>query len=120
MRSDGLLAPTVGLGVMFLIGNIGWAVAAAYSLSLRPAFLMLYFFGVPWALAWWVLANCRTRRVPTSIDHGWFVFSTWPIAVPYHLLRTRGGRGCLVMIGMVGMFVLSYGVALGVFFVLTR
>lgn len=105
---------------MFLIGNIGWAVSAAYSSSLRPAFLTLYLIAVPWALAWWVLADCRKHRVPVSIDHGWFVFLVWPFAVPYHLLRTRGGRGCLVMVGMVGMFALSYGVALGVLVVLTR
>jgi hypothetical protein len=52
----------------------------------------LYFIGVQWAFAWWVLVDCRRHSIPTSIDHGWFIFFAWPVAVPYHLLSGRGSR----------------------------
>ena len=104
---------------MFAIGNVGWAISAAYSLPLRPAFLVLYYLGVQWAFAWWVLVDCRRQGIPTSIDHGWFIFFAWPVAVPYHLFQTRRARGCLVMAGMFGLFVASYLAALVAFFVLS-
>src|SRR5687768_16761570 len=112
------LVPWSALAVVFTIGNVGWAISAAYSLPLRPGFLFLYFLGVQWALAWWVLVDCRRYGISTSIDHGWFIFSAWPLTVPYHLIKTRRARGCLVMAGMVGLFVASYLVALVAFFVL--
>lgn len=104
------------LGVLFFIGNVGWAVAAAYEMPLRPGFVFLYFLGVQWALAWWVLVDCRERGIHASIDHGWFVFFAWPVALPYHLIRTRGARGCLVIAGILGMFAATYLLALALFF----
>lgn len=118
MRAGSWFAPTVALTSVFVIGNVGEAIATAYSLPLRPAFLVLYFFGVPWALAWWIAADCRQRRLGTSIDHGWFVFLAWPVVVPYHLIKTRGARGCLVMAGMLSLFVASWLLAVAVFFIL--
>jgi len=120
MRASGWISPTVALTAVFVIGNVGWAVAEAYSAPLPAAFLSLYYVGVPWALAWWVVADCRQHGFPTSIDHGWFVFFAWPVMVPYHLIQTRRARGCLIMAGMLGLFAASWGVALVVYFVLSR
>lgn len=118
MRSDTLTSPLAFLTALFLIGNAGWAIAAAHSVALSPGFLSLYTSGVQWALAWWVLTDCRKRRIPTSIDHGWFVFLAWPVAVPYHLFASRGARGLLVLAGMLGLYVATLVPALALFFVL--
>lgn len=118
MRISSWLAPTVALAAMFAIGNVGWAVAAAYSLPLRPGFLFLYFLGVQWAIAWWVVVDSRRHGLGTSIDHGWFVFFAWPVALPYHLIKTRRIRGCLVLAGMIALFVASYLLAVVVFLIL--
>jgi hypothetical protein len=123
VRSYGWLSttsPTIFLAVLFAIGNVGWAIAAAYWMPVPSAFLVLYAVGVQWALAWWVLADCRHRGIPTSIDHGWVVFFAWPVAFPYHLIKTRGARGCLVMAGFLGLFAGSYVLALTVFLLLVR
>src|SRR6185436_4607200 len=103
---------------LFLIGNIGWSMSAACSRSPGPGFLLLYWLAVQWAFAWWVLVDCRRRGIATSVDHGWFVSLAWPVAIPYHLFRTRGVRGCVVIAGMLGMFAASWGVALVLFFLL--
>lgn len=115
------LAPTVWLAVLLLIGNAGWAIASAFSLPLPPAFMTLYFVvGLPWVLAWWVVADSRHRKVATPIDQGWFVFFAWPVALPYYLIRTRGPRGCLVLAGLIGLFVASCILAIGLFYALAR
>jgi hypothetical protein len=101
--------------VLFFVGNVGVAVAAAYERPVRPAFLALYSVGVGWAIAWWVQLDCRRLRVPTSLDHGWFIFYMWPFALPYHLLRTRGVRGCGLLIALIGVFVVAYISALAVY-----
>ena len=52
-------------------------------------------------------------------DHGWFVFIAWPVMVPDHVLRTRGIKGCGLLVGVIALFVASYVVALAVYAVLS-
>jgi hypothetical protein len=110
--------PTVALASLFLVGNVGAAVASIFGRSVPSGFMFLYLIGFQWALAWWVLNDCRQRGISTSIDHGWFVFFAWPIALPHHVLQTRGMRGCLVLLSFAGLFVASYLVSVMVWVVL--
>ena len=109
--------PTIALASLFVVGNVGAAVASTYGRSVPPAFLSLYLLGFQWVLAWWVLDDARQRRIPTSIDHGWFAFFAWPIVLPYHLLQTRGIRGGFVLLSFAGLFVASYLIAVLVWLV---
>jgi hypothetical protein len=102
----------------FFVGNTGAAICAAYGASAPAGFIALYWVGIAWGFSWWVLSDCRAHGTPTSIDHGWFVFYAWPVAVPYHVLRPRGIRGCGTLLALVGAFVASYVFALGVFYVM--
>lgn len=111
--------PIIALCSAFLIGNLGAAISAARPGVAPAGFLNLYHVAVAWALSWWVLTDSRLRRIPTSIDKGWFVFIAWPIAVPYHVVRTRGSKGCLFLLALVGMFATTYAVALAVFALLS-
>src|SRR4051812_49079727 len=47
----------IALTTLFFIGNIGAAVSAAHAHPVPPGFSFLYFIGVAWAIAWWVLAD---------------------------------------------------------------
>jgi hypothetical protein len=105
---------------LFFIGNTGSAICAAYAAPAPAGFVVLYWVGIAWGFSWWVLSDCRARRMPTSIDHGWFVFYAWPIAVPYHVLKTRGIRGCGTLLALAGAFLAAYVFALGVFYLLAR
>jgi hypothetical protein len=93
-------APIVALCALFLIMTVGSAIAAATGTSVSPAFELLFTLGFAWAVAWWVSLDCRRRRIPVSIDHGWYVMQLWPIALPLHVFRTRGAVGCLALAGL--------------------
>lgn len=93
---------------IILVGNAGTAVYAANGRPPGSVFLVLYYVGFSTAASWWVLSDCRERGIATSIDHGWFVFYAWPIVVPYHVLKTRGGRGVLLLGGLMLWFLATY------------
>ena len=44
------------------------------------------------------------------------MFHTWPVAVPYHLLKTRRLAGCAFMAGFVALFVATWIVAIVVYY----
>jgi hypothetical protein len=50
------------------------------------------------SIALWVSADAMRRGASVPYDFDSFVFFTWPITAPAYLLRTRGGRGCGVII----------------------
>ena len=104
MTTDVRPSPLAILVSLFFLGNIGMAIDAAFAADALPRFVLLYEVGLGWAFSWWVLSDCRARGVPTFIDHGWFVFYAWPFIVPYHLLKTRGLRGCGTILALLGAF----------------
>src|SRR5262245_53991668 len=105
--------PTKMLALLFLVGNIGSAVAGARQEPVPSGFALLRLVGFQWALAWWVIDDCRRREISTSVDHGGFVFFAWPLVLPFHLFKTRGVRGCVLLpAAVVGLFVVTYLVAI--------
>lgn len=117
MRQSIPLGPSLALTAAFLLGTVGSAIYLLNGMAPSGAFLFLYFIAVCWAFSWWVLADCRRLGVPTSVDHGWFVFQIWPLAVPYHLLKTRRLAGCTFMAGFVALFLATWAVAMVVYFI---
>lgn len=106
------------LGCVFLIANIINCLYAALGLAAPSAFVLLYYIAAFWAIAAWIIADARRLRVNVPFDIGWFVFLAWPVALPYHLFKTRGVRGFLTLAGLLGLFLATYVVGLAVFFVI--
>jgi hypothetical protein len=105
-------APIVALCALFLIGNIGTAFAQVAGFPLGGGFMTLYAIGSAWAVAWWIVIDCRRHRVEVSIDHGFFALYAWPIMLPLHLWRTRGPRGFLLLAGLLGLYLATWLIAL--------
>ena len=36
------------------------------------------------------------------------MFLMWPLIVPYYLLKTRGARGLVLIVGFVGSYVVAF------------
>jgi polyferredoxin len=66
---------------------------------------LLFTVGLLWAVGWWLRTDRRRRGVLSVYDLGFFLFLAWPIVMPYYLIKTRGAKGLLVMLGFVAAYV---------------
>lgn len=59
----------------------------------------------PLLLAFWVEADSRGRPevYRPSLDMGLFIYLIWIIYLPFYLLRTRGARGWLWILGLLSL-----------------
>jgi hypothetical protein len=108
-------AATGLLGVFFLIANLGNALYAAHGLQPSGGFVLLFYVGFGFAAALWMHADSRRLAIREDIDQGWFVYLAWPVLLPYHLFKTRGKRGAVTLLGLVGLYVATYLASLLVF-----
>jgi hypothetical protein len=107
---------TLALGVFFLVVNFAVALYALNRTQPSGAFMLVYYVGAALVVAYWILADGRRLGLRGSVDQGWFLVATWPLALPYHLFKTRGWKGVLTLLGLVGLVALTYGISLAVFF----
>jgi hypothetical protein len=109
---------TLALGVFFLAVNLANAVYTAHRVRPSAAFAVMYYGGTALLVGYWILADARRLGIPRTVDVGWFVVSGWPLALPYHLVKTRGAKGGVALLGLIGLFALTYVLSLLVFFAL--
>jgi len=64
----------------------------------------LFTVGMLWAVGWWLRTDSRRRGVLSVYDLGFFLYLAWPILMPYYLLKTRGAKGLLIILGFVGAY----------------
>lgn len=55
-------------------------------------------------MGWWLLRDSRKRGVAWVYDTGFFLSIAWPVVMPYYLLKSRGLKGLLVVLGFVGAY----------------
>jgi hypothetical protein len=67
------------------------------------------------SIALWVSADAMRRRPTVPYDFDSLVFFTWPVTAPVYLLRTRGARGC----GLIILFFLILVIASALEFAFT-
>jgi len=97
-----LLIPLTILAAVFAIGL---SILAVHGHRLHPEGAeLLWMFEVRILLAFWVRTDRRARRFSLPFEFDAFVFFAWPLAVPYYLHRTRGGRGLLLTAAIYGLY----------------
>jgi hypothetical protein len=107
---------TLAFGAFFLMVNLANAMYALNRVQPSGSFLLIYYLGGALVVAYWIIVDSRRLGLGGSVDQGWFAFAVWPLALPYHLFRTRGPKGAVTLLGLVGLFALTYGLSLAVFF----
>ncbi|HKS29145.1 MAG TPA: hypothetical protein VJS44_15060 [Pyrinomonadaceae bacterium] len=68
------------------------------------AFTLLYVIGFLWIMGWWLLTDSRKRGVKWAMDMGLFLYIAWPLIMPYYLLKTRGAKGLLIILGFAAVY----------------
>ena len=107
---------TALLGLFFLVANVGAALYTAHGLQPSGGFVFLSYVGFGLAVAWWIHADSRRLGRSELLDQGWFVYIAWPAILPYHLFKTRGGRGALALLGLVGLYLATYVLSMIVYY----
>lgn len=99
-----ILSPAPLLYTFVVITEFAHGVYLGAQLEFPGAITFLFTVGMLWAVGWWLRTDSRRRGVLSVYDLGFFLYLAWPILMPYYLLKTRGARGLLVMLG----FVIAY------------
>jgi hypothetical protein len=111
---------TALLTAFFLIANVGAALYAAAGQEPSGGFAFLIYGGFGVAVAWWIHADARRLGKREIVDQGWFTYIAWPLVLPYHLFKTRGSRGAVTLVGLVGLYLVTYAIGLVVYFAAHR
>lgn len=91
---------------MFLVcAHITYGMYLAIPLEPPESFTFLYTISVPWIISWWFISDSRKRGVAWAFDIGMFVFMAWPLITPYYLIKTRQGKGVLMILAFIAVYV---------------
>jgi hypothetical protein len=69
-----------------------------------PIFQLIYIFGFLWIIGWWLKRDSRKQGVSLVFDTGLFLYVAWPVIMPYYLLKTRGAKGLITILGFLGVY----------------
>lgn len=69
-----------------------------------PLFVTL---SISWLVAFWIETDGKRGKKFHVWDLGFFLFFTWIVVGPYYMLKTRGARGLLPVLGIFGAYFFS-------------
>src|SRR5262249_25191735 len=97
-------APHEWLVVLIFLVTLDFSLMAAHGKEASGFPGMVWTVVYALSLASWVKSDRRKRNVSVPLDHEALVFFAWPVAMPYYLYRTRGGKGLLEGIGFHALY----------------
>jgi hypothetical protein len=103
-----IFSPAVLLYVFVVITQIGHGVYVMTEGGAPPSFTLANTLGIVWLIGWWMRRDSQRRGFTWVYDMGMFLYILWPFIMPYYLLKTRGARGLLVVLGFVVAYVGGY------------
>lgn len=101
-------SPAVLLYVFVVITQMGHGVYVVTEGGAPPSFTFANTLGIVWLIGWWMRRDSQRRGFAWVYDMGMFLYILWPFIMPYYLLKTRGARGLLVVLGFVVAYVGGY------------
>jgi hypothetical protein len=96
-----IFSPTVLLYAFVVITQIGHGVYVVTEGEAPASFTLAGTLGTVWIVGWWLRRDSQQRGIPWLYDMGMFLYILWPFIMPYYLLKSRGTRGLLVVLGYV-------------------
>ena len=113
-----IISPTVLLYTFFAVSQVGRGAYLATG-DEPAAFNLVNAFGFVWILGWWLLRDSRKRGIALIYDIGLYLYLAWPIVMTYHLLKSRGAKGLLVIVGFVCVYVGALIAGIALYFLFT-
>jgi hypothetical protein len=96
------------LGVLIFVYHLGVGIYYFRDMEPLPALEFLYTVGFLCGVVWWLQAEARRSAVKQVYCPGLLVGIGWLIIIPYHLLKTRGVRGFIPLLALLGSFLFAY------------
>src|SRR5436190_22444026 len=100
-----LLSPAPLLYIFVFLTQFAYGVYLGAQLEFPPGPTFIFLIGMLWVVGWWLRTDSRRRGVLAVYDLGFFLYLAWPLIMPYYLVRTRGARGLLIMLGFVAVYI---------------
>src|ERR1043165_6624894 len=103
------------LGVAIFIYNLGVGIFNVFGLEPLPSFEFLSSAIFICGVVWWLRAEIRSSPATQLYCTGVFAVTAWPFIITYHLLKTRGWRGLLPLLALIGTFVIAKMLAISMY-----
>jgi hypothetical protein len=100
-----ILSPAPLLFLFMVITQFAYGAYIGAQLPFPEGITLIYFIGMLWAIGWWLRTDSHRRNVLSVYDLGLFLYLAWPIVMPYYLVKTRGAKGLLIILGFVVAYV---------------
>src|SRR4030095_3440090 len=102
-----ILAPAPLLYTFLVITQFTYGAYLGAQLQFPEGVTVIYTVGMLWGVGWWLRTDSRRRGVLSVYDLGFFLYLAWPVVMPYYLVKTRGAKGLLVMLGFVAAYLVA-------------
>ena len=99
-----IVSPTILLYAFAFTSEIGEGFYSVTEGEPPRGFTVASGIGLLWILGWWLRRDHRLRGIPWIYDMGMFLYMVWPFIMPYYLIKSRGTRGLLGILGFMGAY----------------
>jgi len=106
------------LAILIFIYNFAAGFYAFSGRELSPSVEFLYLASFPCGALWWLRPDARRSAITHMYCYGLLMGAGWFVLIPYHVLKTRGARGFLPLLLLIGSFLAARILAAVVGFVL--
>jgi hypothetical protein len=99
-----MFSPNVWLYLFVVITQFVYGLYVGQQIEPPAAYSLLHWYAQLWVISWWLLTDSRKRDMALVYDIGFFLYLVWPLVMPYYLVKTRGLRGLLAVLGFCGAY----------------
>ncbi len=103
-------APAICFCVFLLFTQAATGLYLASGVEPSLAFDLLDRVGLLCLAVWWLNSDSRKHGIKQPYDIGLLLVFAWMLIVPHYLIKTRGRRGLLSVLLLIGLFVAGYAV----------
>jgi hypothetical protein len=100
-----IISPTALLYAFVIIAQIGHGLYFAASEDAGAGYAVITTIGFIWIMGWWLTTDSRRRGVSAVYDLGLFLYVAWPVVLPYYMIKSRGLKGLLIIVGFLGVYI---------------
>lgn len=96
------------LSILVFVYHFG--IGLYYVLGLEPSASLefLYTGAFLCGVVWWLQADTQKSSLKRVYCPGLMVGYGWIVIIPYHLLKTRGLKGLIPLLGLIGSLLAAY------------